>query len=458
MGPSSTRPTNKLGRHILPERRPRAVDTAQRPSSPFGVSSPYEVSMSCRTALEDRASQPQPPVAAPGPINTRAMAVLAPESAPMERRASKPYINDHSAPPYSTRKEAIEHQSATIAYIEQQSNSYMNLGPRLNTTDAVYTTDDANKPSGQRLEPEDSTRPGQAGTGTSSPLEPSRIMEAVVALFKFSQKVGVFGPDRPQRVMAQPEAWREMEAARTLLQFSQNRPQRAMAQPEPSHGSPATRSLDEALAPGESTKEKLEVPQQGQGQAQQEPRDFKRTGEDDGHTDGSASSVVATSGSRSPRPSSKPQLQRKRKRVQEKEETGTEKKSETKKSAKAKRTKPNEEKERKFVCHCGKGFTRNDHLTRHIETVHGIEIEGDVYKEMYQCDICGKLHTRKDNHKGHRDTLHPEAGPAPVPKSVFVVVHKKSSALVTANGQTSGSSSPLKQDHEGEEIQKANKK
>ncbi|KAK7706255.1 hypothetical protein SLS64_007594 [Diaporthe eres] len=400
-----------------------------------------------------------------------------------------PYINDHSAPPYSTRKEAIEHQSATIAYIEQQSNSYMNLGPRLNTTDAAYTTDDANKPSGQRLEPEDSTRPGQAGTGTSSPLEPCHIMEAAVALFKFSQKVGVFGQDRPQRVMAQPEAWRKIEAACILVQFSQNRPQRAMAQPEPSHGSPATRFPgDEALASGDSTKDKLVVPQQhapqqGQGQGQQGPRDFIRTGEDDGHTDGSASSVVAASGSRSPLPNSspllksKPQPSRKRKRVEKKEEqekeTKTEKESGTEKNEKAKGGKPSQGKEYKFVCHCGKGYKRNDHLTRHQVSAHGIEMEGGVRAfEVFLCGVCGSQHTRKDNVKPHIDDKHPGCETAPVPKSMFVdadgniIVYapvrrlrlSKPTATPELAEPIAGSSSPLKQDPKGKQIQKANKK
>ncbi|KAG6357009.1 hypothetical protein INS49_014885 [Diaporthe citri] len=282
----------------------------------------------------------------------------------MERRASRPYINNHTAPPYSNTEQAIEHQYATITYIERRNNWYKYSGPRLNTTDAVYTTDDANGPSCQLPEPEDATCPGQ------------------------------------------------------------DRAQRAMAQPEPYHGSPATRCPGaEALAPGDSTKDKLEVPQQEQGQGQQGPRELKRTDEDDGHTDSSASSV--------PLMNSKPQS-RKRKRVEKKEEQEEpeqekENDSGTKKVVKAKGGKPKEEKEHKFVCdNCGERFKRNEHLTRHEENAHGIEMEGGVLGfERFPCGLCGKWLTRKDNLKSHRNTKHPGCGPAPVPKSVFVDAENK---------------------------------
>lgn len=437
MAPSSTRPTNKFGRHILPNHRPRAVDTAQRPSSSFEVSS-------YRTTLEIRASQPHAAGAAPGPSSTgaisqnRAMAAPAPESAPMERQVSRPYINNNTAPPYSNREAAMKHQSATITYIEQRNNWYMGSGPSPNATDA------ADEPSSQVPGPEDSTRPGQAKAGTSSPLEPSRKLTAALALVQLSQ-VGT--------------------AALTLVQFSQDawaqyRAQQAMARLEPDHGSPATRSPgDSALAPGDS---------------QQGPRESKRTGEDDRHTDGSTSSVLASSGSRSPLPSSKPQAERKRKRVEDEEEQEkeTEKESKTKKTAKAKGRKANKD-DYKFKCHCGKGFSRNEHLQRHEKNVHGIETEGGVrVKEMFQCPYCDTRLSRKDNLDAHRKAKHPGGGPAPMPKSVFIDMDTKSIVYApvpsprlsqqTAKPEPaepiSGSSSSRKQDREAEKIQKANNK
>lgn len=396
------------------------------------------------------------------------MAMPAPQSAAMERQVSRPYINNNTAPSYSNREEAIKHQSATIAYIEQ---CCMYSGPRLNTTHAAdttraayatraatragYTTHAANEPSSQLHEPEDSTSPGQAGTEASSSPEPCSRMTAALTLLQFSQRAVVFPQDRAQR---------------------------AMAQPEPNHGSPASRSLgDEALAPGDSTKGKLEVPQQhapqqgqGQGQGQQGPREFKRTGEDDGHTDGSASSVLTTSGSRRPLPNYKPQPNGKRKRVEEEEpEQEKEKESGTKRTVKEEGRKSKQEKEYKLACHCGRPFKRNDHLTRHQETHYRMELEGGgIGFKRLQCNICGKPFTRKDNLQSHRNTVHGVFGHAPPPKFVWVDAQKKIIANARVLGprlsqQTarpelaepiSGSSSPLKQDQEGEQIQKANNK
>lgn len=364
------------------------------------------------------------------------MAVSAPQSTPMERRASRPYINNHSAPPYTNREEATRHQSATIKHIEQQQDSCY-----IDSSRWSNTTGDANEPSRQLTEPEDSTFPGQVGTETSSPVEPCRKMAAALTLLQFSQGAVVFGQDG-----AQP----------------------ATAQPESIHRSPATQPpVDEALAPDDLTQDELEISQQEQGQ--QEPREFKKTGEDDGHTDCSASAVSENWGSGRPLPNCKPQSVGKRKRVKEEEQKKeTEKESKTKKTAKAKGSEPKAEKAYQLWCHCGEAFMRNDHLMRHERNVHGIEMEAGVRGfEKFQCDLCSRRFGRKDNLKSHRNTQHLGAGPAPVPKSVFVdkddniipgapVRRPRSSQQTARREPISGSSSPLEQEQEGGQIQKVN--
>lgn len=105
-----------------------------------------------------------------------------------------------------------------------------------------------------------------------------------------------------------------------------------------------------------------------------------------------------------PRPASS-ETQPKRKR----DEDGGKKE---KKSKKAK-----QEKEKNHICdECGRAFTRNEHLVRHVKAVHG------TVREKYLCDLCDKWMSRKDNLSQHRRLVHPGAGPVPVLKSVFAIV------------------------------------
>lgn len=212
-------------------------------------------------------------------------------------------------------------------------------------------------------------------------------------------------------------AWQKHNAAQALLSLRQ--------------GLPTTRApSDEAVAPADSTGDKLQVPQQ-QAQGQQEPRESKSTGS----PDGPAPPVSAKSGGRRPLPTSRPvpnsepQPQKKRKRVDEEEEEEDMKKMDEKKK-KSKKSDPKKKVDKTpvdpknpkpFVCHCGAGFPRQDHLTRHGRIVHGFVCEDGVRRwERYECDACRQLFTRKDNLKAHSRTKHPEAGPAPVPRTVLV--------------------------------------
>jgi uncharacterized Zn-finger protein len=61
---------------------------------------------------------------------------------------------------------------------------------------------------------------------------------------------------------------------------------------------------------------------------------------------------------------------------------------------------------------CDTGFSRNDHLLRHMK------IHEKVQKE-YPCDYCASKHSRKDNLAQHRRNLH-KAGRGPEPKVCFV--------------------------------------
>ncbi|KUI56779.1 Zinc finger protein MSN4 [Cytospora mali] len=90
-------------------------------------------------------------------------------------------------------------------------------------------------------------------------------------------------------------------------------------------------------------------------------------------------------------------------------------KTKSKPTAKATaRARTSSEQARPFSCgKCGKGFLRNEHLQRHIDTVHEKVVGA-------QCSACGKKFSRRDNGLAHLrscsgDTLiAPAAAPTPV--------------------------------------------
>lgn len=288
---------------------------------------------------------------------------------------------------------------------------------------------------------------------------------------------------------------REVKAAKILVLMSsgvieQRRAQREMARPEPNQARPITGSAtvetaagaaahdeaagEEEVAPGDSTEDEPEVSQQdapqqdqspvqgqGQGQEQQEPRESRRPGEDDSHIDGSASSVLTNSGSRRPPPSSRPQLKRKRESDGVKKEGDEEdgKGAETKKSPKRKRRTPKDGNEVKFKCEqCGKDFARKDHLTRHVEDKHGVEMPSGVRGvKKYACKKCAAKILRMDNFKSHMRTQHAGVEIPPKPKFEWVskegvILHEEPKTLSTGGRArmarpdqaelTSGSSGP----------------
>lgn len=206
------------------------------------------------------------------------------------------------------------------------------------------------------------------------------------------------------------DAWKKYDAAQTLLLLS-------------------------------SAGYKPEIPQQ-QVQGQQEPREL-------------APPVPVNSNGRHPLPTSRPkpkpeaQPQKKRKRVEAEEENEDDeqvKKRDAKKKKKGGKKPADPENPKPFKCNaCGKGFPRQDHLTRHVKIEHGSVGEDGVRRwEVFGCDGCRQLFTRKDNLRQHRKQRHPqahEAEPGYVPRVVLVTAQEKANG--TAPSRTvSPSSSP----------------
>lgn len=221
------------------------------------------------------------------------------------------------------------------------------------------------------------------------------------------------------------DAWEKHDAAQTPLSLKQG----LLTTPAP---------RDEAVAPAGSTGDKPEVPQH-QVQGQQEPRELKSAGS----PDGPAPPVPVKSNGRHPLPKSRPkpkseaQPQKKRKRVDEKEDEDEQikKRDEEKKKQKSGEKKKggkkpaDPENPKPFKCNCGKGFPRQDHLTRHVRIEHGFMCKDGVRRwERFGCDGCRQLFTRKDNLRQHRKQIHPqahEAEPGYVPRVVLVTADEK---------------------------------
>ena len=397
------------GRHPLPTGRPPAVDTAQQPSHNIQVPnttpsrSPYAVS-----------SAPEPNSVGAIPQN-HTEAAAAPQSAAMERQASKPYINNTTAPPYRDEAEAFKHQLATIAEVKRQIQRALTLGPQptssslqsrveavlalvqLRASSDVQTQ--APPATVQPSEAQGFSRPGQAGnTASSPPQSPEEEAAWILVRMKTSSNTQTQAPP-------------------------------AMVRPEPNHQSRNARAQPQCP----TTQEHV----------QQESQESRATGEDDGHTGRPASSELANPRSRRPPAQSKPQPKQKRKG-----DEGTEgEEPETKKPAKAKGGKPKEEQPRPFVCPCGSTFRRNEHLTRHQKCKHG--------RVRFECDICRNLFTRRDNLGQHRSLKHPKAGPAPEPRSLNVGLNgtmvdapATSPALVTTNGEAQPGEEQAQPDNE----------
>lgn len=90
--------------------------------------------------------------------------------------------------------------------------------------------------------------------------------------------------------------------------------------------------------------------------------------------------------------------------------------------------KAKQEKKKPHKCnHCDQGFSRYEHVVRHAKCHSKV-------REKFLCDICGKTISRKDNLSQHRKLTHQGAGPAPVPKSIFVTVDENGNETGIAKG------------------------
>ena len=61
-----------------------------------------------------------------------------------------------------------------------------------------------------------------------------------------------------------------------------------------------------------------------------------------------------------------------------------------------------EQRDSRYECEvCGRKFTENGNLTKHLSTIHGV---GDV--KTFQCNICDRTFTQKGNLKAHLAAVH----------------------------------------------------
>ena len=60
--------------------------------------------------------------------------------------------------------------------------------------------------------------------------------------------------------------------------------------------------------------------------------------------------------------------------------------------------------DKKYICQCGKAYTRNDSLRRHVRTKQCDGKQITVYEncgEKFRCDQCGKAYARNDSFRRH---------------------------------------------------------